>query len=62
MNDVIKSCKYHQHDDDREPDTETDFLGTFGKRLAADSLDPIEQKVTAIEERDRKQVEKTNRD
>src|SRR5215472_1518641 len=62
MNDVIKSCKYHQHDDDRQPDTETDFLGAFGKRPAANRLDRVEQKVTAIEERDRKQVEKTDRD
>ena len=62
MNDVIESCKYHQHDDDREPDTKTDLLGTFRKRSAPNSLDPIEQKVTAIQERDRKQIEQTDRD
>ena len=49
MNDVIESCKYHQHDDDREPDAKTDLLSAFRKRLAAYSLDRIEQKVTAIQ-------------
>src|SRR6516165_7262558 len=49
MNDVVESCKYHQHDNDRETDAETDFLGAFRKRTAAYGLDRIEQKVTAIE-------------
>src|SRR6516162_1890549 len=49
MNDVVESCKYHQHDNDRETDAETDFLGAFRKRSAAYGLDRIEQKVTAIE-------------
>src|SRR5262252_3432107 len=62
MNDVIESCKYHQHDDDREPDAKTDLLGTFRKRPAAYGLDCVEQKVTAIQERDRKQVEEADRD
>jgi hypothetical protein len=40
MNDVIESCKYHQHQDDREPDAEAHFLGATscripGTRLAA---------------------------
>ena len=29
MNDVIESCKYHQHDDDREPNAQPDLLGAF---------------------------------
>ena len=60
MYDVIERCKYHQHDDDREPDPKTDLLGAFRKRPPAHRLDPIEQKVTAIQERDRKQVEETD--
>src|SRR6266566_5192782 len=32
MNDVVESCKYHQHDDDCEPNAETDLLGAFRKR------------------------------
>ena len=62
MNDVIESCKYHQHDDDRETDAKSDLLRALGKRTAAKCLDRIEQKVTAIEQRDRKQVEEPDRD
>src|SRR5580704_1175237 len=57
MNDVIESCKYHQHYDDRETDTKTDLLGPFGQRAAAHRFDRIEQKVTAIEQGNRKQIE-----
>ena len=56
MDDVIESCKYHQHQDDREADAKSHFLGPFGKRTAPYALDQIEQKVTAIEQRDGKQV------
>src|SRR5271169_3204652 len=49
MNDVIESCKYHQHDDDRETDPKPYFLGPFRERTAAQSLDSVEQKVTAVE-------------
>ncbi len=48
MNDVIESCKYHQHQDDGETYAEADFLSSFGERPAAQSFDRIEQKVTAI--------------
>jgi hypothetical protein len=50
MNDVIESCKYHQHHDDRETDPKPDFLGPLRKRTAARGLDRIEQKVTAIQQ------------
>ena len=62
MQNVIKCCKNHQHDDDRQADPEPDLLGPFGQRPAADRLDSIEQKVTAIEQRDREQVQKPDRD
>src|SRR5262249_19027229 len=61
MNDVIESCKYHQHDDDREPYAEAYFLRPLRERSTANGFDCIEQKVTAIEQWDRKQVQKPDR-
>src|SRR5271156_4740249 len=61
MNDVIKSCKYHQHKNNRETDAKTHFLRPFRQRTPANALDNIEQKVTAIEQRDREQVKKPDR-
>ena len=58
---VIKDCKYHQHHDDRETDAKPNFLGPGGQRPAPGGLDPVEQKVTAIEQRDREQVQKPDR-
>src|SRR5579863_4595084 len=52
MNDVIKSCKYHQHQDNRQTDAEAHFLGLFRERAASNPFNKIEQKVTAIEQRD----------
>ena len=60
--DVIESCKDHQHDDDRQADPKTNFLGALRQGLAARRLDSVEQKVTAIEQRDREQVEQADRD
>src|SRR5271169_1362229 len=51
MNDVIESCKYHQHQNDRDTNAKTDFLGLFGQRPPPNALDQVEQKVTAIEKR-----------
>ena len=62
MEDVIKGCKNHQHQDDREPNPEAEFLGALGQRPSANRLNDIEQKVAAIEQRDRKQVQKPDRD
>src|SRR5690242_9632803 len=59
---VIKGCKNHQHHDDRQPDPEPDFLGPLRQRPAANRLDRVEQKVTAIEQRYREQVQEANRD
>ena len=59
---VIKGCENHQHQDDRQPNPESDFLRLFGQRPASHRLNTIEQKVTAIEQRDRKQVQKADRD
>ena len=49
MNKVVESCKYHQHDDDREPDAKTNLLGALRQRPAADGLDRVEQKMAAIQ-------------
>src|SRR5580693_9088020 len=61
VNYVVESCKYHQHQDDCEADPKPDLLGAFRQRPAAQGLDQIEQKVTAIEQRDREQVQKPDR-
>jgi len=57
VNYVIESCKYHQHQDNRETDPKTLPPEPFGERAAAQRLNGIEQKVTAIEQWDRKQVQ-----
>jgi hypothetical protein len=49
VNDVIESCKYHQHDNDRETNTEANFLSPIRQRPAARRFDRIEQKVAPIE-------------
>ena len=62
MEDVVKGCKNHQHQDDRQPNAEPDLLRPLGQRTAANRLNSIEQKVTAIEQRDREQVQQPDRD
>ncbi len=57
MQDVIKGCKNHQHEDDREPNPEAKFLGALRKRSASNRLDGVEQKVTPIEQWYREQIE-----
>jgi hypothetical protein len=61
MNDVIESCKYHQHDDDRETDAKPNLLRSFRERTASHCFDRIEQKMTAIEQRDREQIQQPDR-
>src|SRR3569833_655677 len=58
---VIKGCKNHQHDDDRQPNPEADFLGALGQRPAAGGLDSIEQKVTPIEQGEREEAQEPDR-
>ena len=62
MKDVIKGCKNHQHQDDRQPDPESQFLGPLRQWPPADRLDGVEQKVTPIEQGDGKQVQQPYRD
>src|SRR6476659_5046523 len=62
VDNVIKRRKYHQHQHDRETDAETDLLGPLGERPAAHRFNPVEQKVTAIEERNGKEIEQPDRD
>jgi hypothetical protein len=57
VEDVIKGCKNHQHEDDREPNPEAKFLGALRKRSASNRLDGVEQKVTPIEQWYREQIE-----
>jgi hypothetical protein len=62
MNDVIESCKYHQHQDDRETDTKADLLRPVRQWTPPQRFDGIEQKVTAIEQGNRKQVQEPDGD
>src|SRR5262245_28132779 len=59
--DVVEGGIGHQHQDDGETDAEAEFLGAFRQRPAADGLDSIEQKVSAIEQRNRKQIQQPDR-
>ena len=62
MDDVVKGCKNHQHHHERQTDPEAHFLGTLRQRLTPHRLDRVEQKVTAVEQRNREQVQQTYRD
>src|ERR1043166_4570603 len=62
MKDVVEGGKNHQQQHDREPDAEAVFLCALRQRTSADRLDRIEQKVAAIEQRNREQVEEPDRD
>src|SRR3989442_5314750 len=57
---VIVGCKDHQHDNYREPDPEANFLRPFRQRSASNRFNCIEQKVAAIEQRNRQQVNQTD--
>src|SRR5215470_11100719 len=59
--DVVVGREDHQHHHDREPDPESHLLGALRQRLSPDRLDCVEQEVTAIEQRHRKQVEQADR-
>ena len=61
MEDVVVGRKQHQHQHQSQPDSETELLRPLRQRLPADRLHGIEQKVSAIEKRHRKQVEQSNR-
>lgn len=58
MQDVVVSREDHQHQHKRQPHPETQLLRALRQRLSPHRFDGIEQKVPAIEKRDRKQVEK----
>jgi len=61
MNNVIERCIYHQHQHHREADAKAHFLRPFRQRAPANTLDQIEQKVSAIEERNGKQIQQADR-
>src|SRR5438552_5199244 len=54
---VVVGRENQQHQDDCKPDPELDLLGPLGKRPASHRLECVEQKVTPIEQRNRKQIE-----
>jgi hypothetical protein len=62
MQNVIKGCENHQQDDHGKADPEADLLAALGQRPAADRLDDVEQKVSAIEQRDGEEIEQADRD
>ena len=61
MNYVVESCKYHQHNNNREADAKADFLSAFRQWTPARRLDRVEQKVTSVEQRNREQIEEADR-
>src|SRR6516165_10439614 len=61
MDDIVESRKYHEHQNDRETDARPHLLSPFRQRTPPCRLDGIEQKVSAIEKGNRKQVQKTDR-
>ena len=61
MDDVVPCREQHQHHDDGKPDAEPDLLGPVAQGAAAQRLDSVEQKVPAIEQRDREQVDQADR-
>ena len=58
---IVVGREQHQHQHQREAETETVFLRPLGQRPAAHCLDEVEQKVSAIEQRYRKQVQQADR-
>ena len=60
MQDVVVSREQHQHQHKRQSDTETKLLRTLRQRLSANRLHRIEQKVSAIQKRHRKQVQQAD--
>jgi len=56
VEDVIKGCKNHQHEDDCEAYPKAKLLGALRQRSAANRLYGVEQKVTSIEQWYREQV------
>ncbi len=62
MQDIVVGREDHQHQHQSQPDPESKLLRPLRQRLPADRFHGIEQKVSTIEKRDRKQVEKTNGD
>src|SRR5262245_11481998 len=62
MQDVIKGCKNHQHQDDRQTNPEAEFLRTLRQGPTSYRFDCVEQKVTAIKQWDWKEVQQANRD
>src|SRR5215469_10199784 len=59
---VVVGGENQQHQHDRKTDAEPDFLGALRERPPAQPLEAVEQKVAAIEQRDREQVQQPNRD
>ena len=61
MQDVVVGGKHHQHQHQTEPDSEPHFLRPVRQRAPARGFNRIEQKMTAIEQRDREQVQQPDR-
>src|SRR2546425_10771034 len=57
MQDVVIGGKYHQHEHQAQSDPEPHLLRPLRQGASAHRLDRIEQKMTAIEQRDREKVQ-----
>jgi len=53
VKDIVIGREDHQHENQREADSEAHLLSPFRQRTAAHSLDCVEHKVTTIQERHR---------
>src|ERR1700686_2412293 len=62
VEEIIARCEDHQHHNQREADAKADLLRIIRQRPAAHDLDRVEQKMTAIQQRYRKEVEEADRD
>src|SRR5436190_12557577 len=60
--DVVISRENHQHEHKGQTEAESHLLCPLGQRPPAQRLERIEQKMTAIEQGDRKQIQQTDRD
>src|ERR1700680_1730039 len=62
VEEIIARCEDHQHYNQRKADAKTDLLRVVRQRPASHDLDRVEQKMTAIQQRYRKEVEQADRD
>ena len=61
MQDVVIGGKHHQHEHQTQPYPEPHLLRPIRQRTSPDEFDRVEQKMTTVEQRHRKQVQQPDR-